>query len=117
MTEEITMPATSASAAKTDLSDLSAKLIAEVKAAFPGIELTQKKSYIRAHLGRTTVGYLYPSPNGGKSAVETIKPDGSGKYTYHRFAATGDLRRRSPRCGRSRSASAKAAAAAKKASK
>ena len=43
----------------------------------PGVELTQKKSYIRAHLGRITVGYLYPSPNGGRSAVETPLPTGA----------------------------------------
>ena len=75
-------PASTRTTRKPDLSALSAQLITEVKKAFPGVELTQKASYIRAHLGRTTLGYLYPSPNGGKSAVETIRPDGSGKYAF-----------------------------------
>ena len=76
-----------------DLSALSAQLITEVKKAFPGVELTQKKSYVRAHLGRVTVGYLYPSANGGKSAVETILPDGSGKYAYHRVSTAAELKK------------------------
>ena len=45
----------------------------------------------RAHLGRVTVGYLYPSPNGGKSAVET--PIGDGKYAYQTITNAAELKK------------------------
>lgn len=89
--QEVTMSTVPTTKPKRDLSALSAQLVEDVKSTFPGVELTQKSAYIRAHLGRTTLGYLYPSPNGGKSAVETIKLDGSGKYTYQAIATKADL--------------------------
>jgi hypothetical protein len=79
------------SPAAIKLTALSAQLIEDVKKAFPGVELTQKKAYVRAHLGRVTVGYLYPSPNGGKSAVET--PIGDGKYAYQTITNAAELKK------------------------
>ena len=91
-----TITASTRKPATTDRSALSTQLITEVKKAFPGVELTQKKAYIRAHLGEgrgTTLGYLYPSNNGGKSAVETIKADGSGKYDYTAISNAAELKK------------------------
>ena len=46
------MTASSASNKSVDLSALSAQLLEEVKKAFPGVQLTQKQAYIRAHIAR-----------------------------------------------------------------
>jgi hypothetical protein len=116
MTEEVSMSASSASKKSVDLSALSAQLVEEVKKAFPGVELTQKASYVRAHLGRVTVGYLYPSPNGGRSAVETPLPDGSGKYAYQTISSAAELKKAitAMKAVEKRAAKKAAAAASKK---
>ena len=70
---------------------------------------------------------MYPSPSGGKSAVEIIRPDGSGKYTDTAIASAGDLRKAiaamkaaekkaTAAASKKKPATAKPATAAKKAS-
>jgi hypothetical protein len=58
---------------------------------WPEATLVEKSAYHRIQLGKTALAYAYI--RGVKPALEVLRTDGSGKYTYFSVATRADLKR------------------------